>query len=264
MGVKQRVHRLLEVGGATREEQVVDWGIMALIAANVMAVILSTVDALYAQYSFYFRAFEVISVTVFSVEYLGRIWAVTVRQEYANPIMGRLRYALRPMLIIDLLAILPFYVGFFFVDLRFLRALRLFRFFRLLKLARYSQTIQAFKYVLKEKREDLIVAVSATLILLVLSSSMMYFFEHEAQPEAFSSIPETFWWGVVTLTTVGYGDVYPVTFGGRVFAAVVAFLGVGLFALPASILSSGFVDQARSSESETMCPHCGEVISEEH
>ncbi|MFC7202834.1 ion transporter [Haloferax namakaokahaiae] len=264
MQFKARTHRLLEVGGDTREELIFDWGIMALIAANVVAVILSTVDALYLQYQALFQLFELVSVSIFTLEYLGRIWAVTVNEGYSGPVTGRIRYALKPMLIIDLLAILPFYVGFFFVDLRFLRALRLFRFFRLLKLARYSQSIRSFKRVLQDKREDLVVSISATLILLVLAASMMYFFERTAQPDVFSSIPAAFWWAVVTLTTVGYGDVYPVTFGGRLFAAIVAFLGIGLFALPASILSSGFVEQSSTADSPTYCPHCGESLREEH
>ena len=132
-----------------------------------------------------------------------------------------------PYLVIDLLAILPFYVGVFVLDLRFLRALRLFRFLRLFKLTRYSNSLQSLGAVVRRKKADLIVTLSATLMLLLMASSTMYFVEKDAQPEAFSSIPAAMWWGVATLTTVGYGDVYPVTPVGKAVGAVIAALGVG-------------------------------------
>jgi voltage-gated potassium channel len=282
MEAKAWTYRLLDVGGETAAERVFDWGIMTLIVANVAAVILSTVTYLYTQYQSAFRAFKAVSVVIFSTECVGRIWSATAADGYDRAIVGRVRYALRPMVVVDLLAILPFYLGAFFIDLRFLRALRLFRFFRLFKLARYSESVRSFRSVLTDKREEFVISMSVTGLLLVLSSSMMYYFERSAQPEKFSSIPEAFWWGVVTLTTVGYGDVYPVTAGGRVFGAIIAFLGVGLFALPASILASGFIEAADgSTESEefgsesatdpsgdtppepTYCPHCGERLDKD-
>lgn len=248
----------------------VDWIIILLIAANVAAVALETVDPLYDQYGAFFSVFEAVSVVIFSVEYVCRIWACTARAEFDNPITDRLRFASRPMLIVDLLAILPFFLGALLpADLRFLRALRLFRFFRLFKMARYSESMTAFNRVFQKKKEDLVISFTATMILLLVASSTMYFVEHPAQPDEFSSIPRSLWWGVITLTTVGYGDVTPVTPLGRLIGGFIAVLGIGLFALPASILASGFIEAARDDEAardETTstpeyCPHCGERIA---
>lgn len=238
-----------------------DWGIMLLIVANVIVVMLQTVDALATRYTMLFHWFELFSVAVFSIEYVGRIWTCVDDPDYKGPVSGRVRFAMKPLLVVDLLAITPFYLarlGFGF-DLRFLRALRLVRFLRLLKLARYSQSMRAFGRVLENKREELVLAFSANGLLLILASSMMYYVEHAAQPEKFSSIPVTLWWGVATLTTVGYGDVYPITPLGKLLGAVVAVLGIGLFGLPASILASGFIEEATTTRT---CPHCGERLDE--
>lgn len=251
---------ILAVDGDHPWSHAFDLFIMTLIAVNVIAVMLATVGPLYEAHQMAFYNFEVISVAIFSVEYLGRLWSCTLDQDYTNPITGRLRFASRPFLVIDLLAILPFFLSGFLIDLRFLRSLRLLRFFRLLKLARYSESMQRFGYVIREKREDLTVAVAATIILLLVSASLMYFAERGAQPEQFSSIPAALWWGVVTLTTVGYGDVYPITILGRILGAVIAILGVGLVALPASILASGFIEE--EVETDGVCPHCGETVDE--
>lgn len=239
-----------------------DWFIMSLIAANVVAVALETVDPLYARHATFFYWFEIVSVAIFSIEYLARIWACTVQKGYQHPVYGRVEFARRPMLIVDLLAILPFFLGPVLpADLRFLRALRLFRFVRLFKLARYSESMLAFSRVFHRKKADLVVAFSVTFILLIVSSSLMYFVETSAQPEAFSSIPETLWWGVITLTTVGYGDVTPVTPLGQIIGGIVAMLGIGLFGLPASILASGFIEERIDTDSgRSRCPHCGERI----
>lgn len=251
------VHGLFEVGAGGRVGWYVDYVIMLLIVANVISVMLETVDPLYNTFTHQFFLFEALSVLVFSVEYIGRLWSATEHPKYRHPVMGRLRYAASPYMIIDLLAILPFFFGAFF-DLRFLRALRLLRFFRLLKLARYTASIQFFVKAVKLKREELVITSFVGVILLLVASSLMYFAERAAQPDVFSSIPEALWWGVITLTTVGYGDVYPVTPLGKMLGATVAVIGIGLFALPASILASGFIEAARSEMIQ--CPHCGEDI----
>jgi voltage-gated potassium channel len=229
---------------------------MALIAANVAAVVLATVDPLYLAYRPFFRAFELLSVAVFSLEYVGRVWSCVEDPEFERPVVGRLRFAVQPYLVVDLLAILPFFMT-NVLDLRFLRVLRLLRFARLFKFARYSESMRTFGRVAREKRSDLVVSLFATGILLTIASSLMYFAEHGAQPDAFSSIPASLWWGVVTLTTVGYGDVTPVTPLGRLLGGAIALLGVGLVALPASILASGFVEEATERD---YCPHCGEPL----
>lgn len=205
-----------------------------------------------------FRAFEVFSVAVFTVEYVGRSWSAVAAPGYEGPITGPLAFASRPLLIVDLLAILPSSLGALGVgaDLRFLRALRLIRLLRLFKLARYSESMQAFAIVLRKKKPDLVITLFANVLLLIVASSVVYYVEHDVQPEAFSSIPQTTWWGIATLTTVGYDDVTPVTPLGQFFGTITAVLGIGLFALPASILASGFIEAAGQVTYE--CPHCGE------
>lgn len=259
-GLRRAVHDLLTVDRGGRAARVVDWAITALIIVNVCAVVLATVDSLFARHERLFYAVEVVSVAVFTLEYLLRLWACTADPRYAAPVRGRLRFACRPTLVVDLLAVLPFYGGtaLFVSDLRVLRAFRLVRLFRLLKLARYADSVRAFGRVLRRKRADLVVSTSGAGLLLLVASSLMYAAEHGAQPEAFSSIPAALWWGVVTLTTVGYGDVYPVTPLGRALGAVIAVLGIGLFALPASILASGFVEDDANERGN--CPNCGENL----
>lgn len=164
---------------------------------------------------------------------------------------------------IDLFAILPFYLPVFGIDLRFVRALRLMRLLRLLKLGRYSESIRTLGRVITYKKEQLISTLIALLIMLTVASSLMYYAEHEAQPEAFSSIPSAMWWGVATLTTVGYGDVYPVTALGRFLGTLVAMLGIGIFALPAGIIASGFeeeIQKSRRTDGRKIRQHCGKNI----
>lgn len=260
---KQYVYSLLTVGEGQRLARVIDWLIAGLIILNVLAVALATVDGIFRRYRWVFYTLEVLSVAVFTIEYGLRLWSATVLEDYSRPVVGRLRFASRPYLLVDLLAIAPFYIGsvVFASDLRFLRALRLFRFLRLFKLVRYSQAMQRFARVARKKRDDLLLAIAGSSILLIVTSSLMYFIERDVQPEAFSSIPATLWWGVLMLTTVGYGDVYPVTPAGKILAAIMAVIGVGLFALPASILASGYIEEGEGADPQR-CPHCGERVSE--
>ncbi len=231
--------------------RVFDLFIMGLILLNVAAVIIETVDSIHSQYESFFYYFEIFSVVVFSIEYLIRLWACTADPFYASPIWGRVKYAFTISMLIDLLAILPFYLPLVLaIDGRFLRILRLFRLFRIFKLGRYSTAFQSIIYVLKKRKEELAVAVTIVIIMLIISSSLMYYVENEAQPDVFTSIPATMWWGVATLTTVGYGDVYPITPLGKTLGAVIAILGVGLFALPAGIVASGFESILSQKEKE--------------
>lgn len=260
---RQRTWELLEREiGETRLDYAVDRFITLLIVANVVAVMLETVVWIGEPYRAYFVAFDLFSVAVFTVEYLLRLWACTSDARYAGPVRGRLRYALRPMSLVDLLAIAPFYLEFITVDLRIVRTLRLFRLFRIFKLARYADSMITLGQVLRSRRDELLVTLFVVVVLLVFASSAMYYVESEAQPQQFSSIPAAMWWGVATLTTVGYGDVYPVTTAGRFLGAGIAILGVGLFALPTGILASAFSEelQKRRRREASRCPHCGREI----
>ncbi len=239
---RRRVYELFapRLGGATGRRM--DWAILLLIALNVAAVMLETVDPIFERFTAVFQWLEIVSVIVFTIEYVARIWSAVEEEGYDRPILGRLRYARRFMMLVDLLAILPFYLAALGIglDLRFLRALRLVRLFRLLKIARYSSALDKFVEVLRDRKEKLVIAAAANLMLLIVASSAMYIVEHPAQPEVFPSIPETMWWGVITLTTVGYGDVVPITPLGQLVGAVVAVLGIGMFALPAALIATGF------------------------
>jgi voltage-gated potassium channel len=205
--------------------------------------------------------FEVLSVIVFTVEYLLRLWVAPLAPRFQGAVWGRVRYALTPLALVDLWAVLPFYLPMLIpLDLRFIRALRVLRLIRVMKIGRYSESIQTLGAVLREQKEQLLAALLILLVLIVISSSLIYFVERDAQPEAFSSIPAAMWWSVATLTTVGYGDIYPVTPVGKVLASVIAVLGIGLFALPAGILGSGFVEKYREKRQPLTCPHCGKNL----
>ncbi|QJB55161.1 ion transporter [Pseudodesulfovibrio sp. zrk46] len=225
--------------------------LVVLILLNVLAVIVETMEDVSQTYRHLFRSFEYFSVAIFTVEYAARLWVCSQCQSNGGGLGGRIRHALSPLMIVDLLAIIPFYIPFLLpVDLIFLRAIRLMRLLRVLKLGRYSDAVQVFFTVVRLKKEQLAVAGFGLAILLIIASSLMYYFEHEAQPAIFGSIPHAMWWAIITLTTVGYGDAYPVTGMGRFLASVIALLGIGMFALPAGILSAGFVEYGHMKEKE--------------
>jgi len=233
----------------------------ALIIINVFVVILETVSSIHAQYLIEFRLIDDFSILVFTVEYIFRIWTCTLHKKYQDPVTGRLRYAITPLAIVDLLAFLPFYLPVIFpIDLRMLRELRLLRLIRVLKLGRYSESLKLFEEVLARKKEDIIVSLGILFMVLVIASSCMYYAEHEAQPEKFASIPHAMWWGIITLATIGYGDVYPITPLGQVIGGLVIIIGIGVFALPTAILASGFIeviDFRKNQNDVIVCPHCG-------
>ena len=271
-GSKQYVYDVLHGSDASgRTGAVVQAVILSLIALNILALALETVHDWHARYAGVFFAFDAASVAVFSVEYLLRLWSCTADPRYASPVLGRLRYALTPMALIDLLAVLPFYVfpsqG---VDLRVLRALRLMRIFRLAKVWRYSAALHLLARVFVTRREQLLATLFTALLLVVVASTLMYYVEHDAQPDRFSSIPAAMWWGIATITTIGYGDVYPVTPLGKLLAAVIAVLGIGLFALPTAILGTAFIEELQGRgkpveapvDAPAVCPHCGKLIGQ--
>ena len=262
MALRQRVHELLEVSTAENpQSRAVDLFILGLILLNILALILETVESLQARATAAFQVFEKVSLIIFSVEYVLRVWSCAAVARFSRPVRGRLRFMLTPMAIVDLLAILPLYLPLLGLDMRFVRVVRLLRFFRLAKLFRYSRALRLLARVLMGHKEELLSTLFVLLILLLLSSCLMYFAEHEVQPEHFSSIPATMWWGVITLTTVGYGDYFPVTGLGKLIAAIIAVLGIGMFALPAGILGAGFVEALQKDESSPhRCPHCGKEI----
>ena len=254
--IQRRVHVLLEVGEeGDRISRAPDFFIIGLIIVNTVAEILETVKPIYELSPAFFITLEVVSMVIFTVEYLLRMWACTADSRYSHPVYGRLRFAFTPLLLIDLLALLPFYLPFLGLgDLRFLRTLRLLAWAA--RLGRYFEGIRTLGKVLQSQAYELLTVVLVLAVMLVLASAVMYYAENAAQPDAFGSIPEAMWWSVITLTTVGYGDVSPVTPLGKVMAGVIAVMGIGMFALPAGILGSGFLAeiQRRNRAGQRLSP----------
>lgn len=260
---RKRIFEILEVAGSDdAASRIFDVFIVGLISLNLIAVVLGTVESLYDRYGRIFTNLEKYSVIIFTIEYLLRIWTCTVNKKFNKPVSGRIRFALTPLLLVDLMAVLPFYLPMLIpVDLRFLRMLRLIRIFRAFKMVRYFESLRVFVNVFRAKKEDLVIAVFIIAILLVIASSLMYYIENRIQPKAFSSIPQSMWWGIATITTVGYGDVYPITSLGKFLGSMLSLLGIGMFALPTGIIASGFSEEMRRRRGGAeVCPHCGKPI----
>ena len=242
--LRNRVHDVLEVSeNDDLFSRIIYLGLIGLITLNVLAIIIESIDAIAVAYQPYFQMFELVSVAIFTAEYVLRVWICVADAEgkYRGNLKGRLRYMATPLALVDLIVILPFYLSFIIgVDLRVLRILRL---LRILKLTRYSGAWALFAAVLYGQRRTLYMSGFLMIIMLVLSASLMYLIEHDAQPKAFADIPSAMWWSLVTLTTVGYGDVTPVTVLGKVLGGFVTILGLGMYALPAAILASGFMQE---------------------
>ena len=210
-----------------RAHAVIEHSIQGLIVISIINFTIQTLPNLSASTIQILDFIELVSVLVFSLEYLLRILFSPRPIRFIFSFFG----------LIDLIAILPFYLS-FGADLRSLRAVRLFRLLRLLKFLRYGDTLQNLKDAFKNVKKELILFSFATLLLIYFSSVGIYYFENEAQPEAFSSIFSAMWWSVATLTTVGYGDIYPITAGGKIFSTFVVFIGLGLVAIPTGLVAS--------------------------
>ncbi len=219
--------------------------LIALILANVAAVIIESDCDISRQYSTQFALFEIISVFIFSIEYLVRVWACIEgkRFKHHSSLEARLRYMISPIAVIDLIAIAPFFISFFImIDLRYLRLLRV---LRLLKLMHYFKGFNIFLTVIVKELKNIAAAIMVMMFLIVIAASLMYTLESEAQPEVFGNILHSLWWAVVTMTTVGYGDVTPVTILGKVVATIIMLIGVGLVALPTAMLAARFGEELR-------------------
>ena len=204
------------------------------IFLNLGAYALETVKEL-SPYYILFDLFETLSLFIFAVEYLTRVWiSITIRRPYA--------YIFSFIGIIDLISIFPIFIPFTSLDLRWVKMLRLFQVFRIFKLYRYYEHLRIIVEVFKYKKADLVAAIFSIMLVLVFCSCVTYFFEKDVQPNVFNNLFSALYWGVSTLTTIGYGDIYPITTGGKVMAAMLAFLGIGLVTLPAGILSAGFIE----------------------
>jgi len=265
---KRKVHILLHPElGESKADKFVNAFIITLIVLNVIAVMLETVKPLQEKYERFFHYFDWVSVYIFTIEYVLRVWSCTHDPRYKGSIKGRIKYMLTPGALIDVLAFLPSYfhklLGF---DLRILRLLRFFRFFRLFRLTAYTKSAQMIFNVFRSRFNELLLSFVMVIFLIIIASCLLFFAEHNEQPEAFSSIPATMWWAVVTLTTTGYGDMTPHTALGKVLAGIIMLSGVALFALPAGIITAGFLEEFRFSKKYKghNCPHCGKSLDEQH
>lgn len=259
--IRRRIYQIIEKSeGNDNPSLIFDWFIIILIVINVAAVILESFASISMKYSDELQLLETISVIIFSIELILRL--ITADYKYSNysRVVSIVKYILSFMFIIDFLAILPFYLPLLIViDLRFLRVLRLTRILRVLKVQRYSRSLNLIGSVFKKKKYDLIITLFVTFILLLLASSVMYYVENNSQPESFPNIIASFWWAIATLTTVGYGDVYPVTILGKILSGIIALLGIGIVALPTGIISSGFTEVLESTKKDknNYCSNCG-------
>lgn len=280
--LKELINRKLNPG--ENDSKLVDTLIIMLISVNVLAVMLETepwptlhivdeaVGLKFAlpftpSYQDGFVYFEWFSTIIFSIEYILRIWVCTLNPRFASR-FGRLRYAFTPMALIDLIAILPTFLPHLIevMDTRIARAIRLFRLVRILKIGRYAYAMQTLTGVFSRKKEELAITGFVLVMLLVLCSALIYFIEHDAQPTKYPSIAQSMWWSIVTLSSVGYGDVFPITGGGKFVGSLIILLGVGFVALPTGILSAGFLEhmreRKRGKDSDVFgyCPHCGRQL----
>jgi voltage-gated potassium channel len=259
MTLRKKLYRILEPtekGGMM--ERTFEFILIIIIILNIVLILLESVQEYNNKYSALFNQFEIFSVIFFTIEYVLRIYSIVEKPGFEHPVNGRLKYIRTPLAIIDLISVLPFYISFLPFDLRFLRIFRLMGLFRMFKIARYLHALNIFKRVMVERKEQLVLTIIFILFILIIISSLMFYIENPYQPEIFSSIPATMWWGVATLTTVGYGDMVPVTAFGKILSGMFAIVGFGLLALPAGILSSGFFEMLHSPKSKKhTCPHCG-------
>lgn len=269
---KQKVHGLLhpEIVGDSRWDKVINIFIVVLIILNVIAVMLETIPTIEKNRDLmlFFHYFDLVSVIIFSVEYVLRVWSSNHEEKYKHSFWGRLKYMASPAALIDLMAILPSYLhAFIGLDLRVLRMLRLLRFFRLFRLTAYTKPAHMIANVFRKRKNELALSFILAIFLIIISSCIIYFAERQhplpnGAPSLFTSIPRTIWWSVVTLTTTGYGDMFPVTNLGKALASIIMLTGVAFFALPAGIITAGFIDEFRLNRIKKThrCPHCGEHI----
>ncbi len=235
--MKKRLWLIIE-DNTTKKGRYFDYFIQALILLSLVSFSLDTLPNLPENVRQFLEGFETFSIIVFSGEYLLRVYVSKKPLKYVFSFYG----------IIDIIAILPFYLN-TFLDLRFLRAFRIFRVFRALKLMRYNKALNRFKLAFKIVKEEVVLFFMVTLVLIFITSAGIYFFENEAQPEVFKSVFHSAWWSIVTLTTVGYGDVYPITLGGKIFTFFVLMIGVGLVTVPAGLVATA-LSKAREKEDQ--------------
>lgn len=266
MQIKKRIYRIVEKGAHGKKmNRLFDYFIMLLIILSVFVIILESIPEINTKYNAVLSIFNVFSIIVFTIEYLLRLYVSDLTYPSDKRIKSALKFIFSVHGLIDLLAIIPFYLPRLIkIDLRFLRILRLIRFLRILKINRYNNSLKVIIEVIKEKKSELAITGFVTFLILLFASFVMFYVEGEDQPEQFPNILASFWWAIATLTTVGYGDIYPITALGKVISGLIAVMGIGLVALPTGIISAGFIgkiEKQKQIKLEQSCPHCGKKIN---
>ena len=242
--------------------RIFDLLIMGLILLSVISVF-ATTFSLPESVLHCLWIFEIVSIVIFSIEYLLRLWTADLLYPELSGMKARWRYIHSGMALIDLFAILPFYLPMVIpINLLGLRSIRLIRLLRIFKLNRYSDALASIGSVFKQKSREIFASLFFVAILLVIASLLIYHVEHDAQPDKFQNAFSGLWWAVATLTTVRYGDIYPVTVAGKILGALIAILGIGMVAIPTGILSAGFMEHLEKTKDEKIqfCPHCGKKL----
>ncbi len=251
--------------GKTFLQRFIEVTLLLIIIINVGVSIYGTANPSLYSYKIFFQYFDGISITIFTVEYILRLWVAPIHKKYAEKSFPRLRFALSPLMIADFLAIVPFYFIFIpFGDPRWLRIFRITRIFRVLRISKYSTAFHRILEVIKREKEELIAIFWLMLITLCFVSTLLYLSEQSNPKTQFTSIPSSFWWGITTLTTVGYGDMVPITDLGKLFGAIASVLGVGIFALPTGLLGASFyhdVAKRRERQITKMGQKIGEIFA---
>ena len=250
--LRQKVHALVwpsEYGG--RLHEYLDTFIVIWVVVSVVAVVLESVESLHFILNLEFIILDTVAVSIFTLEFMMRTYSAPEEPKFGGSVSGRFNFIKSPGSLIDMLAILPFFLEALLHHLLDLRFLRVFRLMRLLKLTRYTGATKTLGTVIKREWPVLGASAFVMLLLVVLTASLGYLFEHEAQPDKFENIPQAIYWAVITLASVGYGDISPITPMGRTMTIILALLGIGIFAIPAALLSSAFTDQLRI-ERETL------------
>ncbi len=223
----------------------IDYVVIYAVLTSVVCIVLETVQSINSVWSLEFKTLDLITVIIFSTEYILRVYCCCEVSTYSGPFKGRIKYIFSIGSLIDLLAISPFYISLFANKSYDLRFLRIFRLTRLLKLTRYTGTLITLLKAVQREKYVLLAAAFMMILMIVLTASLGYLFEHDTQPDKFESIPTSMYWAVITLASVGYGDITPITPLGRLMTVIVSFVGIGIFAIPAGLMASSFTDQLR-------------------
>jgi voltage-gated potassium channel Kch len=261
---RQKVHAVIfpsAYGGSLHT--IFDTFIMIWVIVSVLAVILESVHSIEYLLNLEFIVLDAIAVSIFTLEYCLRMYCCVEEPGYQRAVSGRLKMAKSTSSIIDLLAIAPFFLEVFLHHLIDLRFMRVFRLLRLLKLSRYTGATQSLSKVIAREWPVIAASTFIMLLLVVMTASLGFLFEHEAQPDKFENIPQAIYWAVITLASVGYGDISPITPAGRAMTIVLSLIGIGIFAIPAAILSSAFTDQLKRDR-EALVNTIYEMLADGH